>query len=56
MVRGRRTDPKAIEHGTRRGFQQHKAVGSVPCTHCRQASAAYNHQWYLEHRKAASTS
>ncbi len=31
----------AIEHGTRRGFQQHKAVGGMPCEPCRDADRAY---------------
>lgn len=30
-----------IEHGTRKGFQQHKAVGGIPCEPCRLANNAY---------------
>ena len=30
-----------IEHGTRRGFQQHKALGSMVCGACDDANRDY---------------
>jgi hypothetical protein len=37
-----------IEHGTRRGFQQHKALGSVVCEPCRLANNEYMAKYMRE--------
>lgn len=34
-----------IEHGTRRGFQQHKAVGGMVCEPCHVANNAYMREY-----------
>jgi transposase-like protein len=30
-----------FDHGTRRGYQQHRAAGGIPCEECRRANSAY---------------
>lgn len=40
---------KAIEHGTRRGFQQHKAVGGTPCPSCTEAHTVYMREYGRAH-------
>ena len=47
-----------IEHGTRKGYQQHKAVGSMVCERCRLANNAYmadymRRRYTPERRRAA---
>ncbi len=39
----------AIEHGTRRGFQQHKAIGSMACQPCRDANNTYMREYMRAH-------
>ena len=34
-----------VDHGTRRGFQQHKAIGSMPCEPCREANNTYQREY-----------
>lgn len=31
----------SIDHGTRRGYQQHKAIRGMPCEACVEANRAY---------------
>ena len=38
-----------IDHGTRRGFQQHKAAGGWPCQACRDANNAYMAEYMRRH-------
>lgn len=35
----------SIEHGTPRGYQQHREAGTPPCDACRRASADYQADW-----------
>jgi len=34
-----------IDHGTRRGFNQHKALGSMACEACREANNTYMREY-----------
>lgn len=36
---------KEIEHGTRRGYQQHKVLRGMPCESCRQAERDYMREY-----------
>ena len=43
-----------IPHGTRRGYQRHRALGGIPCGPCRQANSDHGRE-YFRARKAATT-
>lgn len=43
-----------IDHGTRRGFQQHRALGLSPCDDCRQGNADYMKAYTARRRRKAS--
>jgi len=43
----------AIEHGTRRGYQQHKARGGMVCEPCRDANNTYMREYQRQHYDAA---
>lgn len=34
-----------IDHGTRRGFQQHKRLGGIPCEPCEDANRTYMREY-----------
>jgi hypothetical protein len=36
---------KPIEHGTYRGYQQHRRRGEETCPPCRAANTAYHQEW-----------
>lgn len=36
---------KRVDHGTRRGYQQHKAIGSMACPACEEANRTYMREY-----------
>lgn len=42
-----------IDHGTRRGHQQHRALGLDPCVSCKEANAEYMAAYHARRRAAA---
>jgi hypothetical protein len=49
---GRRPLPR--EHGTRRGFWQHKSNAEQPCEECKEARNAYDREWKRAQKAKAS--
>lgn len=43
-------DNDTIEHGTRKGHDQHKATGTKPCISCYSAEADYHQAWRVRNR------
>ena len=47
-----------IDHGTRRGYQQHKRCGGIPCTPCEVANRTYMREYmrarYTPERRRAA--
>lgn len=44
----------SVEHGTERGYQQHRAEGTDPCPDCRQAKSAQMKRYKARHRAKAN--
>jgi hypothetical protein len=39
-----------IEHGTHRGYNQHRRRGEIPCRECKDAYNRYRSEWAMARR------